>query len=264
VTRLRLRDTMARTHVRMTCAHVRMTRAQVRGAAGAALALACVSWPLRGVLEAGMATHMLVQFPLLLLAGALLWDPCSWHDESRSRSGGGSAWNRLGIAGLAFVACVLAVTMIPRLLDLALLDARVEAAKIVALLVAGAALRASWSRAGLVVQGFFLGNVLPMTAVVGTLYQDAPDRLCNGYRLDEQVLVGTLLVVAAIVLAIGWLVAAGIRMHRAENMSVQGADNALRSKGAPAPRFAASSAGGPLHEERTWPEDASTTTSPRP
>jgi len=262
----------------MTRAHVRTTRAHVRVAAGAALALACVSWPLRGVLEAGMATHMLVQFPLLLLAGALLWEPCSWHDESRSRSGGSrlrsggsrlrsggeSAWNRLGIAGLAFVACVLAVTMIPRLLDLALLDARVEAAKIVALLVAGAALRASWSRAGLVVQGFFLGNVLPMTAVVGTLYQDAPDRLCNGYRLDEQVLVGTLLVVAAIVLAIGWLVAAGIRMHRAENMSVQGAGNALRSKGAPAPRFAASSAGGPLHEERTWPEDASTTTSPRP
>jgi hypothetical protein len=174
------------------------------------------------------------------------------------------AWNAYGITGLTLAALVLSLLMIPRLLDLALVDPGIEAAKIGALLACGAALNLSWRRAGLVVQGFFLGNVLPMTAVVGTLYQDAPDRLCNGYRLDEQVLVGTLLVVAAIVLAIGWLVAAGIRMHRAENMSVQGADNALRSKGAPAPRFAASSAGGPLHEERTWPEDASTTTSPRP
>jgi len=232
-------------------------RVRAGAAGGATLALACVSWPLREALESGMATHMLVQFPLLLLAGALLYTP-------RRGAARESAWNRLGIAGLAFGACVLALTMIPRVLDLALLDARVEAAKILALLAAGAALRASWTRAGLVVQGFFLGNVLPMTAVVGLLYQDAPVRLCNGYRLDEQVLVGTLLVAAALALAIGWLVAAGIRMHRVEHMSVQRVDNALRSKVAPATRLAASTAGGSLHEERTWPEDASTTTSPRP
>ena len=35
--------------------------------------------------------------------------------------------------------------------------------------LAGAALRLSWRPAGLVVQGFFLGNVLPMSAVVGQL-----------------------------------------------------------------------------------------------
>ncbi|MBW7924262.1 MAG: hypothetical protein H3C59_05910 [Burkholderiaceae bacterium] len=241
-----------------------MMRARPRFVAGAVLAAGCVSWPLHDLLEAGMATHMLVQFPLLLLAGALLHASRSTSGDARFASGDEPAWNRLGIAGLVFAACVLALGMIPRLLDLALVDARVEAAKIAALLAAGAALHASWRRAGLVVQGFFLGNVLPMTAVVGMLYQDAPQRLCNGYRLDEQVLVGTLLVALAVALALGWLVAAGIRMHRAENIGVHGPDVALPSTCASAPRLAAFTAGGPHHEERSWPEDASTTTSRRP
>lgn len=227
-----------------------MTAARPGPVTGAALAFACVSWPLRDLLEAAMATHMLVQFPALLIAGALLWTPPRTSiDASGFGAAGGSRWNRLGIAGLAFAACVLAVAMIPRLLDLALVDARVEAAKVAALLAAGAVLRASWPRAGLVVQGFFLGNVLPMTAVVGTLYRDAPERLCNGYRLDEQALVGTLLVALAIGAAIAWLLVAGVRMQRAEN--------ALRSGCAPDSRD-------PFHEERSWPEDASTTTSPEP
>src|SRR5690606_36151632 len=225
-----------------------MSTARLRPAAGAALAVACLSWPLRGWLESGMATHMLVQFPALMIAGALLFEP--FADAAQSR------WNRLGIAGLALAAGVLAVAMIPRLLDLALVDARVEAAKSVALLAAGAALRASWPRAGLVVQGFFLGNVLPMTAVVGTLYRDAPVRLCNGYRLDEQELVGTLLVALAIAAAIAWLLDVGVRMHRAEN--------ALRSDCALAPSLARSEVSDPPEEESPWPEDASTTTSPRP
>lgn len=228
---------------------------------GAALAAACVSWPLRGLLEGAMATHMLVQFPALMLAGALMRVA---RAPGAGRAGPEPRWNRLGIAGLAFCAGVLAVGMIPRLLDLALVDARVEAAKVAALLAAGAALGASWPRAGLVVQGFFLGNVLPMTAVVGTLYQDAPVRLCNGYRLDEQVLVGTLLVALAVGVAIAWLVAAGIRMHRAENMSAHLPDIGVRSDRASAPPLAALTADGPLHEERSWPEDASTTTSRRP
>ncbi|HEY0877448.1 MAG TPA: hypothetical protein VGE10_03265 [Zeimonas sp.] len=225
-----------------------MTHAQLRRLAGAVLAVACVSSPLRAVLEAGMATHMLIQFPLLLIAGALLAEPLERNAPSR--------WNRLGIAGLAWVAGVLAVSMIPRLLDLALVDVRVEAAKAVALLTAGAALRASWPRAGLVVQGFFLGNVLPMTAVVGTLYRDAPIRLCNSYRLDEQLLVGALLVAAAVAVAIAWLVAAGVRMHRAEI--------ALRSVCAPASVPARRDSFDPSPEERSWPEDASTMTSRRP
>ncbi len=168
--------------------------------AAAALLLALlVLPPSRQLLEAGMTLHMLVQFPLLagcglLLAGAL---PGPWRRRLER-------WNALGIAGLLATALVLGVLMIPRVLDLALVDGRVEAAKWLALLACGAALRLSWRPAGLLVQGFFLGNVLPMTAVAGHLYQDSPVRLCNAYLLGDQVRLGQLLVGICIAVAVAW------------------------------------------------------------
>jgi hypothetical protein len=114
-------------------------------------------------------------------------------------------WNAHGIAGLLFVALAMALLMIPRLLDLAVVDPRIEAAKMTTLLLAGAALQLSWTRAGKLVQGFFLGNVLPMTAAVGQLFQDSPLRLCNAYLLDDQDRVGTALVALALIAGAAWL-----------------------------------------------------------
>jgi hypothetical protein len=155
--------------------------------------------PARVALESSMTLQMLVQFPLLALCGALLAGalPRRW----RQRLDG---WNRLGIAGLFGAALVLALLMIPRLLDLAVADARIDAAKALALLACGASLRLSWRPAGWLVQGFFLGNVLPMTAAVGQLYQDSPLRLCNAYLLGDQVRLGQALVGLAIVAGAAW------------------------------------------------------------
>ena len=77
-------------------------------------------------------------------------------------------------------ALLLTILMIPRVLDLALVDGRIELVKWLALLLCGAAVRLSWQPAGLLVQGFFLGNVLPMMVVVGYLFESSPVRLCNG------------------------------------------------------------------------------------
>jgi hypothetical protein len=120
-------------------------------------------------------------------------------------------WNELGIAGLVGCALTLAVSMVPRVLDLALVDLRVECLKLAALVLTGAALRLSWQRAGTVVQVFFLGNVLPMMAVVGTLYQDSATRVCNAYRLDDQQELGLALVLIAVGVAILWLLRLGPR-----------------------------------------------------
>lgn len=173
-------------------------------AAGAALLALLALPPVREAMESRMAAHMLLQFPALIAAGALLAGGCP--DAVRGRI---ARWNALGLAGLSASAAVLALSMIPRLLDLALADARIDAVKWLALLLCGAALRWSWRPAGLVVQGFFLGNVLPMTAVVGIVYQDAADRLCNGYRLDEQTFVGASLVWLSIAVAVAWLAQVG-------------------------------------------------------
>ncbi len=152
-------------------------------------------------LTASMWRHMVLQFPLWMLVGVLL--AAALSPAARIRIAG---WNAYGISGLVGTGTVLAVLMVPRVLDLALVTPSIEATKCVALLLAGAALRLSWRAAGLVVQGFFLGNVLPMTAVVGQLYIDSPLRLCNAYLLDDQARLGQWLVATAALLAVGWLV----------------------------------------------------------
>ncbi len=161
-------------------------------------ALACP--PLRAGLEAGMRTHMLVQFPLVLAAGALM-APAMPASAARALA----KCNALGLSGLTLLACVLAMAMIPRLLDLALVDGRIEALKFAALAAAGAAARASWRAAGPVVQAFFVGSVLPMTVAAGSLFIEAPVRLCNAYLLGEQQRLGAEVVALATACGVVWL-----------------------------------------------------------
>lgn len=178
--------------------------AVLSGRPAAVLALALAAGlalpPARAALESSMFLHMLVQFPLLALAGAVLAGhvPARWAARLQ-------AWNAYGITGLLACALVLSLLMIPRLLDLALVDPAIEAGKWLALLACGAAWRGSWRRAGLVVQGFFLGNVLPMMAVAGQLFVDSPVRVCNAYLLDDQVRLGQALFVLAVAAAAAWI-----------------------------------------------------------
>ncbi len=152
----------------------------VRQAALGLLVVTLLALPAaRAALELSMWRHMVLQAPLWMLAGALLAGAL----DQRARASV-ARWNADGTTGLLYATLVLALLMVPRVLDLALVRPAIEAAKCAALVLAGAALRQSWRPAGLVVQGFFLGNVLPMTAVVGQLYIDSPIRVCNAYLLD--------------------------------------------------------------------------------
>ncbi|AVO48408.1 hypothetical protein C6568_03420 [Melaminivora suipulveris] len=172
----------------------------VQALAGALLLAVLATPPMRGLLESSMWRHMVLQFPLWMLAGALLATAL----PARARASL-ARWNALGISGLLWVALVLAVLMVPRVLDLALRAPVVEVLKCSALMLAGAALRLSWQPAGRVVQGFFLGNVLPMMVVVGQLYVDSPLRLCNAYLLDDQERLGRWLIALAALLAVAWI-----------------------------------------------------------
>lgn len=149
--------------------------------------------------ESNMARHMLVQLPLIVLAGFLLADAYEmgrrpWLD----------AWNGYGLPGLLLALSVTSFWMIPRAIDAARLLSWAEAAKFGSLLAAGAALNCSWQPAGRIVQAFFLGNWCWMAAVAGLLYIRAPTRLCTVYLADEQVTAGFWLVVAALAVFLSW------------------------------------------------------------
>ena len=53
-----------------------------------------------------------------------------------------------------------------------------------------------------------------MTAVAGSLYLDAPLRVCNAHRMDEQDHVGVALIGVAATVAVIWLVLAGCMLVR--------------------------------------------------
>ena len=172
--------------------------------AQAALGVLLAAWlavpALRLWLEASMWRHMLLQYPLWMLSGALLTAALpSGMRHTIAR------WNAHGISGLAYVGIALTVLMIPRVLDQALLHPGIEVAKCAALVLAGSLLRLSWIASGLVVQSFFLGNMLLMGTVVGQLYASTPLRLCNAYLLDDQERLGTWLSGISIGTALAWL-----------------------------------------------------------
>jgi hypothetical protein len=166
-----------------------------------ALLLLGLSLPaFRELLQAQMHVHMLVQLPALALAGALLAGPNASVPAHRQR-----VWNAQGITGMCFAFFALTLSMIPRVLDMAVVDPLWNTAKFVAFLMCGFALRHSWRQAGWVLQGFFLGNLLPMMAVVGVIYQEPPLRVCNAYGLGDQQTTGFWMVLSASAVAGVWL-----------------------------------------------------------
>lgn len=180
--------------------------------AGAALALYAAALAWRAPLTALMSTHMLVQIPLLVLAGVCAeqaWRAGRDREPRRDSGGRSRAWsyNEYGMPGLLFVSLVGACWMVPRALDEALVDWRMAAFKILGLPVAGWILRASLRRSNTVVKLFFLGNFCWMGAIAGLIYQDQPVRLCNAYLQDDQAWTGNGLIALSIALPALWLLA---------------------------------------------------------
>lgn len=165
-----------------------------------AIVILAVKTPLGAWMEADMARHMLMQFPLLLGTGGLLG--LAMSEARRQRI---ARYNAHGLAGLLLFLLVIAFWMIPRALDQALYSSGIESAKVISLLCAGAALQHSWRAAGPIVQIFVLGNWGWMTVAVGLFYQDNPVRLCNFYLVDQQVRAGQGLVALPLIVALAWI-----------------------------------------------------------
>lgn len=186
---------------------------------------------LAGLLESGMATHMLVHIPMILFSGILA--NRAWrlgrvssdedgldNDFARrdtvprggNRSGARDSaarlrFDELGITGLLWASFVGAYWMLPRSLDQVLVSDVAQYGKFAVLLVTGWILASSLRRANSVIKLFFLGNFCWMSAIAGMLYQEYPQRLCNAYLLGDQEWAGQGMVVVAAALPVFWLYA---------------------------------------------------------
>ena len=143
-------------------------------------------------LEGDMARHMLVEFPLLMLAGYVFATALP-----AASSAALSRFDQLGVASLTLATSTLGVWMIPAALDATLADPGAAMAKYATLVVAGFALRGIDRRAPLPLQAFFVLGLAWMTATVGLIYQESPQQLCLFYLTDAQERAGRGLVIVA-------------------------------------------------------------------
>lgn len=169
---------------------------------GATLWVVLALPPVRHALEATMALQMLVQIPLLALAGWYLARLLT-HRVADALS----TWNRSGISGLLLASLVAVVWMLPRALDAALETPWVALAKFASVpLLIGMPLAISWPRAGFVVRGVWLVEAIAMAFRLGWLYMVSPVRLCSNYLLGDQQQTGKIMLAigAAICLLLAW------------------------------------------------------------
>jgi hypothetical protein len=178
------------------------TRSPARGwlALPALVFLAALAPPeVRTWLERDMARHMLIEFPLLMLAGyalAIAFGPATTAALARC--------DELGVASLTLASVTLGLWMIPAALDATQAGAGPATAKYATLVAAGFALAGVGGRAPLALQAFFVLGLAWMGATVGLLYQESPQQLCLYYLVDAQERAGRGLVVAAAAVAALW------------------------------------------------------------
>lgn len=166
--------------------------------AGALLWATLAAPPVRHMLEATMTSQMLVQVPLLALAG---WLAASLVPR-RARAAIGR-WNAGGVAGLLLVSLAAMIWMLPRMMDASQVDAAIAAAKYASVpLLVGAPLALSWPPAAFVVRGVFLLELIATCFRLGWLYLAAPARVCNNYLLGDQLRLGRYLLAVGVVLCL--------------------------------------------------------------
>ncbi|MFO7602659.1 MAG: hypothetical protein R6X06_02470 [Gammaproteobacteria bacterium] len=147
--------------------------------------------------ESSMALHMAVQIPLLAGLGGLLL-----HRLCRRYSGLRQWGQRYRSSLLLFALFTLGLWMLPRMLDAALHEPLFALGKWLSLPLAGMALLLSWQHLPFVLRGVLHIEALATVLRLGWLYLIAPQRYCVSYLIDEQQLLGYVLLAYGLVYAV--------------------------------------------------------------
>jgi hypothetical protein len=147
--------------------------------------------PARSLIVQSMFWHMIVQMPLLVIAGYGL--------TARKPPRRFVRLNRFGLTSFMVVLIILTYWMLPVTIDRAVTMPSVDAAKVVSLLLCGFCLKASVDNAPRTVQLFFVGYLLAMLITLGLYFVSTDIRLCNAYSQDSQIWTGYGLIALAII-----------------------------------------------------------------
>jgi len=129
------------------------------------------------LIDDSMAFHMLVQIPLLILAGYLIGRYFKLNLNPRSLNIVLSCWLWFLFATLFW--------MLPISLDKALLSYGWDFFKIISLILTGLLLTVALSSSK-ILSLFFIGSTVMMLFFIGYYYQDTTLRLCNSYLIESQ------------------------------------------------------------------------------
>jgi hypothetical protein len=160
--------------------------------------LAVASPPIATWLKHTMLAHMLIQLSLLVFIGVVLGQQLNKiypHLIKQTKV--------LRAALLLLSIATMMLWMIPRLLDLAVENVWVDAAKVLSLpLFAGLPLYFAWQNFGLIVRGILHLEALASLLRLAWLYIESPTRLCVQYGINDQSHLGFILILASITYAV--------------------------------------------------------------
>ena len=171
--------------------------------ASATLAIALSVPPLRSIIEQSMAWHMLVQMPLLVLAGALTARALPAH-FAFSKLASPAQFNYFGLTGFMVAQGIVAYWMLPLAIDRAVVNPGFDVLKLVTLFASGMLLADAFKRAPMALQLFFIGYWVSMMAWLGIYFATTDLRLCNAYSQASQVTTGWCLLALALMLGAIW------------------------------------------------------------
>ncbi len=140
----------------------------------------------RHLIASSMAVHMLVQMPLLILAGYSL----NIYKQKVSYT------LTISAAQWLWIYLTTMFWMLPISVDKALIYPAWDIFKIFSLLVTGIVLKVVFQSHRLLAL-FFIGSTVMMLFFVGFNYQQSDVRLCNAYLIESQQITGTGLIILA-------------------------------------------------------------------
>lgn len=163
-----------------------------------AACLVTVCYILRELLENDPVTHVLVQLPVLAVAGGLV---------ATCFPIGGGAWDRGGVTSILVSLFAIAFWMLPSSIDAALTSPGVELAKFISVpLLVGAPLATNWKYAHPLLRGFLKAQAISMLGILAFLYTHAPVRICNAYLVGDQERLGYGFLIVALGVSVVWVI----------------------------------------------------------